>query len=310
MTLTKRVGNFLAILIGFASFIAAGYFIWTGQFTSRYLLIFVGMYVPMAMGITVGYHRMLTHRAFETYKPIKYLFTILGAMAVQGPVLEWVTDHRKHHACADHQGDPHSPHEGYDSVIRGLWHSHAGWVFQTQGEADKKVYSRDLLADKGIVFIDFATGLFVLLSFAIPFGLGYAGGNLRTGLMGMFWGGFFRVAVMHHFSFSVNSICHYFGSRPFKVNDYSGNVFVLALPTLGESWHHNHHAFPASAFHGLAWWQLDASGWLIRFMRLLGLAWNVVEVSAEQKRRRLAVPEGSLRPLVHSRESLPGKQHQ
>jgi stearoyl-CoA desaturase (delta-9 desaturase) len=217
MTLTKRLGNIFAILFGLASFIVAGFFLWTGQITRTDILIFVVMYVPVALGITVGYHRMLTHRGFETYKAVKYLFTILGTMAIQGPVLEWVTDHRKHHACADREGDPHSPHEGYDSMLRGLWHAHAGWVFQTQGEADRKTYSPDLLADRGIVFVDLATGFLGLLSFAIPFAWGYfSGGTLRSGLTGLFWGGFFRVAVMHHFSFSVNSICHYFGSRPFS----------------------------------------------------------------------------------------------
>jgi stearoyl-CoA desaturase (delta-9 desaturase) len=250
------------------------------------LLILTAMYIPTALGITAGYHRMLAHRAFETYRPVKYLLTVLGTMAVQGPVLEWVSDHRKHHAYADREGDPHSPYVGYRGALRGFWHSHVGWVFRTQGEADPDFYSRDLLDDRGIVLIDKATGLFVLLSFAIPFAIGYSTGSLRAGLMGLFWGGFARIALTHHFSFSVNSICHMFGSRPFKISDNSGNVFWLAVPTLGESWHHNHHAFPASAFHGLTWWQMDVSAWVIRLLRAVGLAWNVVEVSPEQQKRR------------------------
>ncbi len=289
MTRAKRLENLVAVILGFASFAAAVVLLWNRWVTSRDLLILLVMYVPAAIGITVGYHRLLAHRAFETYRPLKYLFAILGTMAVQGPVLEWVSDHRKHHAYADREGDPHSPHVGHRDALRGFWHAHVGWVFRTQGEASRHVYARDLLEDRGLVAIDRATGFFILLSFAIPFAIGYAGSSLRDGFTALFWGGFVRVALTHHASFSVNSICHMFGGRPFKTTDSSGNVSWLALPTLGESWHHNHHAFPASAFHGLRWWQLDVSGWLIRLLRALRLAWDVIDVPAAQQRRRLAV---------------------
>jgi stearoyl-CoA desaturase (delta-9 desaturase) len=286
MTGKKRLANLIAVITGFAAFGASVVLLWNRWVTPRDLLILLGMYFPTALGITAGYHRLFAHRGFETYRPIKYLFAILGTMAVQGPVLEWVSDHRKHHAFADREGDPHSPYVPKRSPLAGFWHSHVGWVFRTQGEADRRFYSRDLLEDSGIVWIDKATGPLILLSFLIPFAIGYATGSLRAGLMGLFWGGFVRVALMHHFSFSVNSICHMFGRRPFNITDNSGNVFWLAVPTLGESWHHNHHAFPASAFHGLEWWQLDVSALVIRLLRSLGLAWNVVEVSAEQQKRR------------------------
>jgi stearoyl-CoA desaturase (delta-9 desaturase) len=289
MTRSKRLANLIAVVLGFAAFVIAVVLLWNRWVSSRDLVILVGMYIPAALGITVGYHRLLAHRSFDTFRPVRHFLTVLGTMAVQGPVLEWVSDHRKHHAHADRDGDPHSPHVGHGSAWLGFWHSHMGWVFRTQGEASRHVYARDLLEDRGIVFIDRAGGLFVLLSFAIPFALGYAGGSLRDGLTGLFWGGFARVALMHHASFSVNSICHMFGRRPFKISDSSGNVFWLAVPTLGESWHHNHHAFPASAFHGLRWWQLDVSAWVIRLMRAVGLAWDVVDVSLDQQRRRLAV---------------------
>lgn len=286
MTRRKQLENLIAVIAGFAAFVVAVFLLWNRWVTRFDLLLLAGMYFPTALGVTAGYHRMLAHRAFETYRPVKYLLAILGTMAVQGPVLEWVSDHRKHHAHADREGDPHSPHVGHRSALRGFWHSHVGWVFRTQGEADRNFYSRDLLEDRGIVFIDKATGFFIILSFAIPFMLGYSRGSLQAGLMGLFWGGITRVALMHHFSFSVNSICHIFGRRPFNISDQSGNVLWLAVPTLGESWHHNHHAFPASAAHGLQWWEVDISAWVIRLLRALGLAWNVVEVSSEQRKRR------------------------
>src|SRR6476646_1954559 len=157
MTLTKRLGNLTAVVAGFVTFGAAVVLLWNRWVTTTDLLILAGMYVPTALGITAGYHRMLAHRAFETYRPVKYLLTILGTMALQGPVLEWVSDHRKHHAFADREGDPHSPHVPRRSTLGGFWHSHVGWVFRTQGDADRSFYSRDLLEDRGIILIDRAT---------------------------------------------------------------------------------------------------------------------------------------------------------
>jgi stearoyl-CoA desaturase (delta-9 desaturase) len=259
--------------------------------TSTDLWILVGMYVPMALGVTVGYHRLLTHRAFQTYQPIKYLFAVLGSMAVQGPVLEWASEHRKHHMYSDREGDPHSPHvghgRGWRGALRGLWHAHVGWVLHNQ-EAPPSIYSPDLLMDRGIVLIDRFVGVFVVLTFLIPFGLGLGfTGKIQGGLTALFWGGFVRVFLMHHFTFSVNSICHYVGTRRFDVMDRSGNVFWLSFISFGESWHNNHHAFPTSAFHGLRWWEFDVAGSVVRVMRALSIAWNVVEVPLEVQKRRM-----------------------
>lgn len=294
MTEAKKIGNLLAVVSGFVSLGAALILGWNRLITLTDLGIAAGMYLPTAIGVTVGFHRLLAHRAFQTYRPIKYLLAILGSMAVQGPVVEWVSDHRKHHAYADREGDPHSPHVGYgggwQGAFRGFWHAHIGWVLRTQGEAEPSIYSRDLLLDHGIVFIDRFVGVFIIFTFLLPFVLGIAfTGKLHGGLTALFWGGFVRVFLMHHSAFSVNSICHFFGARRFEVNDRSGNVLWLSLLSLGESWHHNHHAFPSSAFHGLRWWEFDLSGLFIRVLRSVGLAWNVVEVPVEiQAQREIA----------------------
>jgi stearoyl-CoA desaturase (delta-9 desaturase) len=291
MTRSRQFGNLLAVCGGFAAFAAAMVLLWRRMFAPSDLLIMAIMYLSTALGITLGFHRLLAHRAFETYPALRYLFALLGSLAVQGPVIEWVSDHRKHHACADSEGDPHSPHVGYGGswrgALRGLWHAHAGWLFHSQGGADRSVYSRDLLKDKGMVLIDRLFGVFVVATFVLPFALGFIlTGTMRGAWTGLFWGGFVRVFLIHHVTFSVNSLCHCFGDRPFRVDDMSGNVFWLSLPTLGESWHHNHHAFPRSAFHGLRWWEIDITGLAVRGLGILGLAWNVVEIPAETQQQK------------------------
>jgi len=227
----------------------------------------------------VGFHRLLTHRSFATHRPLAYALAGLGSMALQGSVIDWVADHRKHHAHSDRPGDPHSPHLD-DGVLGSLWHAHVGWLFRNQGRAEHARYAADLLEDRGMRAIDRLFVVFAGLSFAIPFAIG--------GLSGLLWGGFVRIFLFHHATFSINSVCHFFGRRRFGVDDRSGNVAWLAPFSLGESWHHNHHAFPRSAAHGLRWWELDLSGLLIRGLRRLGLAWNVVLISPERQRQRLA----------------------
>ncbi|MFL5865553.1 MAG: acyl-CoA desaturase [Thermoleophilaceae bacterium] len=241
--------------------------------------LLAGMYLATGFGITVGFHRLLTHRSFATHRPLAYALAGLGSMALQGSVIDWVADHRKHHAHSDRPGDPHSPNLD-DGVLRSLWHAHLGWLFRNQGRAEHARYAPDLLEGRGMRAIDRLFVVFVGLSFAIPFAIG--------GLSGLLWGGFVRIFLFHHATFSINSVCHFFGRRRFGVDDRSGNVAWLAPFSLGESWHHNHHAFPRSAAHGLRWWELDLSGLLIRGLRRLGLAWNVVLISPERQLQRLA----------------------
>jgi stearoyl-CoA desaturase (delta-9 desaturase) len=282
-------------VVPFAATLAAILLLWDRAVSWHDLALFGVMYVATALGITVGYHRLLTHRAFRTHKPTEYAFAALGSMAVQGSVIAWVADHRKHHAHTDVEGDPHSPHvghgEGVAGVLRGLWHAHTGWLMSNQGRADWKKYARDLYEDQGMRRINRRFPLLVYLTLAIPALAGYLiTGTLTGAATGLLWGGLVRVFFVHHVTWSVNSICHFMGTRRFEVEDRSTNVFWLALPSLGESWHHNHHAFPRSAVHGLRRWELDPSALVIRAMERVGLAWNVVRIAPERQAAKLAGP--------------------
>jgi stearoyl-CoA desaturase (Delta-9 desaturase) len=211
-----------------------------------------------------------------------------------------VADHRKHHAHTDREGDPHSPHVGHGDgvvgVLRGLWHAHVGWLFRSQGAADWKRYAPDLYEDPAMRTINRRFDLLAVASLVLPFLLGLViTGTLAGALTALLWGGLIRVFLLHHVTWSINSVCHFMGRRRFAVDDESRNVFWLALPSLGEAWHHNHHAFPRSAFHGLRWWELDPSGWLIRAARRAGLVWNVVEIAPERQRERVARSSAGVR---------------
>jgi stearoyl-CoA desaturase (delta-9 desaturase) len=291
MTKLEKGVNLGAVVLPFLATILAIVFLWNSWVTAADLIIAAIMYILTAIGITVGFHRLLTHRAFQTSKPLEYLFAVLGSMAVQGPVIAWVADHRKHHAHTDEEGDPHSPHVspegGVQSVFAGLWHAHTGWLMSSQGRADWKKYAPDLYEDKGMRFINRHFGFLVYLSLAIPAVAGFVvTGTLVGALTALLWGGFVRIFFVHHITWSVNSVCHFLGTRRFDTDDRSTNVFWLALPSLGESWHHNHHAFPRSAVHGLKRWELDPSALIILTMEKLGLARNVVRISPQRQAER------------------------
>src|SRR5215211_1442665 len=289
MSRAARISNLLAVVIPFVAFVAAIVLLWGNGVGAHDLVLFGAMYLITGFGVTVGFHRLLTHRSFATSKPVEYLFAVMGSMSVQGPVISWVSDHRKHHAHADDEGDPHSPHVGGGTGLRGLWYAHVGWLFHEHGTAAYGRYARDLVEDRGFRTINKLFVPLVALSLLIPFALGWGiTGELVGGLTALFWAGLVRIFFVHHVTWSVNSICHYFGRRRFETDDESTNVLWLALPSLGESWHHNHHAFPRSAVHGLRWWELDVSGALIRAMRRVGLAWNVVRITPERQRAKLA----------------------
>lgn len=292
MTRTEKTVNIGAVLLPFAATALAVVLLWNSLFSTTDLAIMAGMYAFTALGITVGYHRLLTHRSFQTSKTMKYIFAVLGSMAVQGPVNSWVADHRKHHAHTDRPGDPHSPHVGHDGGVRGvlsgLWHAHTGWLFSEQGRADWKKYARDLDEDPGMRFISRHFVWFVALTLLLPALAAFAvTGTALGAVTGLFWGGLVRVFLVHHVTWSVNSICHFHGSRRFEVDDESRNVFWLALPSLGEAWHHNHHAFPRSARHGLKRWELDPSAVVITALERVGLARNVVRIPAERQKAKL-----------------------
>jgi stearoyl-CoA desaturase (delta-9 desaturase) len=257
------------------------------------LVVFAVMYVATGLGITVGYHRHFTHRSFRTTPAVRAVLAVLGSAALEGPVTAWVADHRKHHAFSDRPGDPHSPHVdhggGLRGTLRGLFHAHVGWLFLHTDRGSKRRYARDLLEDRVVQAVDRTYVVWALASFAVPFGLGWLiGGSLATALTGLLWGGAVRLLVLHHVTFSINSLCHVFGRRPFHTKDESRNLGWLALPSLGEAWHNNHHAFPTSAVHGLRPWQLDPSAAVIRALERLGLAWDVVRVDDRRQAAKLA----------------------
>jgi stearoyl-CoA desaturase (delta-9 desaturase) len=262
--------------------------LWNRAVDGTDLAIMGGMYVLSAFGVTVGFHRLLTHRAFQTYPWLERTFAVMGSLSVQGSVLDWVADHRKHHAHTDRDGDPHSPHVGHGSGLRGLWHAHVGWLLETQGQADWKRYATELYEDPKMRRIGRRFPLLVLLSLAIPTVAGFVlhGFTLEGALRGYIWGGLVRIFFVHHITWSVNSVCHFFGRRRFEIDDHSTNVGWLSLVSLGESWHHNHHAFPRSAYHGLRWWEVDLSGLIISGMDRAGLAWNVVRIAPERQQAK------------------------
>jgi stearoyl-CoA desaturase (delta-9 desaturase) len=295
MTRLHRNINIAAVFLPIVALLVAIVVFWGHGVSWVDLGLLVFMYVITGLGITVGYHRMLTHRAFQTSKPVEYTFAILGSMALQGPVISWVADHRKHHAHTDQDGDPHSPHAGFaggsvSSALRGLFHAHIGWLFVNEGRAGARKYAPDLLEDRGMRRISRGFPWLALATFAIPAILGGLITWSWTGaLTGLLWGGFVRVFLLHLVTWSINSICHFLGTRPFVIDDHSGNVFWLAIPSFGEAWHHNHHAFPRSAVHGMRnRRQIDLSAGVITLMEKCGLVWNVVRIAPERQAQKLA----------------------
>jgi len=284
--------NLTGVLAPFVGFLVAIVLLWDEWVDWTALAVMALMYIVSVQGVTLGFHRLLTHRSFQTYKPVEYTVAIFGSMAVQGPVMNWVADHRKHHAHTDQDGDPHSPHGhggGIKGAITGLWYAHMGWLFERSGQTEHQRYARELHEDRGMRFIHKSFALWVALGIAIPAAIGLAvSGTWRGGLEAALWGGPVRIFLAHHVTWSINSVCHFFGTRRFAVEDHSTNVFWLALLSMGESWHHNHHTFPRSAFHGLKSWEIDPTGFVIRVMRRCKLAWNVVEITPERQQEKLA----------------------
>jgi len=236
------------------------------------------MYLATSLGVSVGFHRLFTHRSFETVRPVKLVLGILGSMAVQGPLLKWVATHRRHHQHSDAEGDPHSPHlhgRGIPAVMRGLWHAHIGWMFKADA-CDLNRYLTDLAQDSAIRRVSALFPLWVTAGLLIPTVLGGLLTGTWTGaLLGFLWAGLVRIFLVHHVTWSINSVCHLWGGRPFRSHDESRNNFIFGLLGMGEGWHNNHHAFPTSARHGLEWWQVDVTWLVIRLLKALRLAWKI-----------------------------------
>jgi len=261
------------------------------------VVLLVALYVICAFGTTIGFHRYFTHRSFTAHPSVKITLAILGCMTMQGPITQWVSDHRKHHALSDKPGDPHSPHaghgEGLGAAVRGFFHAHVGWLFFNLGMEQGRAYAKDLYDDLVIRWIDRLYLVWVILTLGLPFAVGYlVGGTWQSGVEGLVWGGLVRIFLYQHATFSVNSICHMFGRRDYDSRDESRNNWFVAALVFGEGWHNNHHAFPASARHGLRRSQIDLSWWVIRGLERLGLVWNVHTPDAAQlaRRQRAATP--------------------
>jgi stearoyl-CoA desaturase (delta-9 desaturase) len=288
-----RIITGIVTVVPFLALGVVGWQVWADLLGWSDLAVFAILYVLTGLGITVGFHRHFTHRSFKTTRPIRAALAILGSAAIEGPIVSWVADHRKHHAFSDQPGDPHSPHVdhggGWRGALRGLLHAHVGWLFIHTQRGAKRRYAPDLMADPLIARIDRLFVVWALGGLAAAFLLGWGiGGSLAAGLTGLLWGGAVRMLVLHHVTYSINSLCHFFGRRRFDTGDESRNLLWLALPSFGEAWHNNHHAFPTSAAHGLRGWEVDPSALVIRGLERLGLAWDVVRVDPARQAAKLA----------------------
>ena len=274
----RRTATILVVVLPFVGLIAAMALSWGEWFTWTHVVMLAVGYVLTGLGITVGFHRLFTHKSFEAGPVVTAVLGVLGSMAVQGSLIDWVQDHRRHHQHSDKPDDPHSPHvhgEGLKAWVKGVWHSHIGWFFTRRPKGMER-YAPDLWKNPLIRFVDRMFVLWVALGLLIPAAIGYAAtGTWGGALLGLLWGGLARVFLIHHVTWSVNSVCHLWGTRPFRSHDHSRNNPIFGVLALGEGWHNNHHAFPASARHGLRWWEFDISYITIRAMEVVGLARNV-----------------------------------
>ena len=274
-------------IIPFLGFVLAAWSLWGTGLSMVDAGIMVGFYFFTGLGVTVGFHRLFTHQSFETKPWVRNFLAIAGSMAIQGPVIRWVADHRRHHAFSDQPGDPHSPHldegPGIKGVLKGLWHAHIGWFFDEEQTSARR-WAPDMVKEASMRKIDKLFPLWALLSFALPAVVGFAiTGTLRGAVTAFLWGSLVRIFMLHHVTWSINSICHFYGDRPYQTTDFSTNNWVLSIISMGESWHNNHHAFPSSAIHGLRPYQIDMTGGVIRLLKIFGLATEIKTVSEKQR---------------------------
>lgn len=279
----RRLINLIAVILPPGALVIALVLFWGTGVDWTSLALLLGMSIVTTMGVTVGFHRLCTHRSFRAPAVVRYIFAAAGSMAAQGSVIHWCAEHRRHHLHSDTEGDPHSPHmgergswgEGFWATVRGGYHSHVGWLFGPRSKGLGR-YCKDLKRDPVLVAVDRQFRAWVVIGLLLP---ALVGGLITMSwfgaMLGFLWGGLVRVLLVHHVTWSINSICHLWGTRPFDSGDESRNNAILGIIGFGEGWHNNHHAFPASARHGLRWWELDASYWLIRALALVGLARDI-----------------------------------
>jgi stearoyl-CoA desaturase (delta-9 desaturase) len=277
-------------IVPFLGFLAAVWTLWGTGLSMLDASIFLATYCFTGLGVTIGFHRLFTHKSFEAKPWFRNVLAIAGSMAIQGPVIRWVADHRRHHAFADQPGDPHSPHldegPGVKGVAKGLWHAHVGWFFDDEQTSARR-WAPDLVKDPGMRRIDTLFPLWAVLSFGLPPLMGFlVSGTLQGAVTAFLWGSLVRIFFLHHVTWSVNSICHFYGERPYKTKDFSTNNWLLSLVSFGESWHNNHHAFPTSAVHGIGKGQIDLSAGVIRFLQKVGIAADIKVADGKQIDRK------------------------
>jgi stearoyl-CoA desaturase (Delta-9 desaturase) len=290
LPLGLKVANFLAVVLPLLGVGSIAVFLWGWGFSWTDLGLLLGMYVLTALGITVGFHRLFVHRSFQTYPIIQFVLGVLGSMAVEGSLFHWVGLHRRHHQHSDRPGDPHSPHlhgEGIRGLLHGLWHAHLGWIFDPD-PPDLDRYFKDLQQSRMLRTVSALFPVWLVLGLLLPGVLGGVITGTWAGVWtGLIWGGLVRVFLVHHVTWSVNSVCHLWGFQPYQSADESRNNYLFGVLAMGEGFHNTHHAFPTSARHGLRWWQPDVSYYVIRVLSWLGLAWDVkVPSKAAQARGR------------------------
>lgn len=287
-SLYQRLALVTALIPFLGTLVAVG-LAWHSGISTLEVALLIGMYAVTILGIEVGFHRHFSHNAFQTSAIIRAILLVFGSMAAQGGVIYWVAHHRRHHQYTDLPGDPHSPHLHGSSKLgrlRGLWHAHVGWVLQ--GEiSNSVVFAKNLIRDPLVTRLNQFQQVWVLSGLLIPT-LIAAGvtGTWMGAFKGFLWGGLVRVYLGQQVISATNSICHAFGGQPFVTQDQSRNNFWLAIPSWGQSWHNNHHAFQNSAIAGFYWWQVDPGTWLIRVLEFVGLAWNVKAPSEEMRKAK------------------------
>jgi stearoyl-CoA desaturase (Delta-9 desaturase) len=299
-SLTQRVSAVILVLGPFVALGVAVAGLWGHGISGLDVAIGVVMYVVTCLGVTIGFHRLLAHRSFRTNRPVRIALAVAGTMAVEGSALTWVAQHRRHHAHTEQAGDPHSPFRygtGFWPQLKGLVYAHVGWFFDFHPSEPER-WAPDLLADRDMYVVSKTSHVWSVASLAIPFLIGWAAtDSLSGGLLAFLWGGVVRMMVLHHITWSTNSVCHMFGRRPFETGDRSSNFAPLALLSMGESWHNAHHAFPSSARHGVDRGQLDPTAGVIRLLERLGWAthvrWPRPDRLESRRRRRPGVAVAS-----------------
>ncbi len=289
LRLQRRI-TLLFTVVPLAGVAAAIIALWGRGITGIDFALFFGFYAFTGIGITVGYHRLFTHRSFTAAKSVRAVIAVAGSMAVEGSVISWVATHRRHHAYADQFGDPHSPHlataPGVRGVLSGLWYSHVGWLFDNE-KSDNKEWAPDMVSDPVMARVDRAFPWLTVTTFLAPAVLGgLLTGSFTGAVSGFIWGSLVRIFLLHHVTWSINSICHFYGKEAYQARDESKNVWPLGALSFGESWHNNHHAFPWSARLGLHAWQVDPGWYVIWSLKALKLVRGVKVPTRKQMESR------------------------